>query len=125
MTTSQETYTQHVEPCRNPDGDENHKACTAVVCRRDSDNSVVWVSHMHSDIHAEHRINPEHPAKRKGKGVRHKPADQCPPCNEHDAWRAHHDPQGSSNASVELLAERVAQLEQMVRDLTAPSATDK
>jgi hypothetical protein len=64
------TFTQHVGHCP----DESHGPCTVIWCDTDADllhedgtpahptGTVLWHSHMHADVHAEHRINPGHPA---------------------------------------------------------------
>jgi hypothetical protein len=68
------SFTQHVETCADeacPHGDP----CTRISCTADVDildpetgavahpaRTEVWHSHWHADVHAEHRINPDHPA---------------------------------------------------------------
>lgn len=61
-------FTQHIDDC------QAHDACTEIRCQTDTDildatgtvmhkaGTVVWHSHMHSDVHPEHRVNRDHPA---------------------------------------------------------------
>lgn len=64
------TFTQHVEACADP----AHGPCTVIWCDTDEDllhedgtlahptGTVLWHSHMHSDVHVGHRVNRDHPA---------------------------------------------------------------
>lgn len=79
------TFTQHVEQCTA------HRACTVIRCETDTDlrgpdgdtthpaGTVVWHSHMHHDVHPEHRINRDHPAI-DHRGRRPAPISYTEPC---------------------------------------------
>ncbi len=73
-----------------------HDDCTVIDCVTDADvtdgdgavthpaDSVVWWSHMHSDIHADHRINPDHPAEdHHGDPIPITKTDWCDECLAH------------------------------------------
>lgn len=83
------TFTQHVEDCT-----DNHADCTVIWCDTDTPilhhetgetlheaGAILWHSHMAADVHAEHRINPDHPAlDHRGDG-QPTPVTWTEPCN--------------------------------------------